>query len=288
MGGNCEAGASQGHLGDNPEADASQGHVGVSGDATGQAGEGQGVSPAPPTVIAAARSTIEIQRTRVRRSEQWATEWLLGPDGKELRQPSIVPILDGVPFGGSQNASGPNVATATSSSWSTIGDSGNPYYWVDPPASDEPVASVARHPSDDDDEVEREDPELEEDAIPPDRVAAMSIATPGWILSILRKAVRSKRPFPEELIMAHDINADFRPILYDHRWMRVLQDTMLYGYEAVYDGRKPTRNGGIDSRCRNRLGCRNRPHLIMTVNSHVVLPRICMKYQNTMIVCAVL
>ena len=24
----------------------------------------------------------------------------------------------------------------------------------------------------------------------------------------------------------------------------------------------------------------NRPHLIMTVNSHIVLPRICMKYQN--------
>ena len=29
----------------------------------------------------------------------WAAEWLLGPDGDVLRQPAMVPILDGVPYG---------------------------------------------------------------------------------------------------------------------------------------------------------------------------------------------
>ena len=153
----------------------------------------------------------------------------------------------------SKSGSSPNAATATSSSWSTIDSNDSPYYWVDPPASDEPVVSVARRPDDDDDdELEEEDPELEEDAIPPDRIAALNITTPEWILSILRKTVRSNRPFPREVVMAHDIQQDrIRPeperrlSKAPHPWMFVLQDTMLYGYEAVYDGRKPTAKGAL-------------------------------------------
>eukprot|EP01048_Picozoa_sp_COSAG05_P002204 COSAG05_NODE_85_length_20698_cov_35.370309_8_plen_172_part_00 len=50
--------------------------------------------------------------------------------------------------------------------------------------------------------------------------------------------------------MAHELSPGaaanvFKPSLYEHRWMRVLQDTMLYGYEAVYDGRKPTYKGAL-------------------------------------------
>ena len=52
--------------------------------------------------------------------------------------------------------------------------------------------------------------------------------------------------------MAHDIQQDrIRPeperrlSKAPHPWMFVLQDTMLYGYEAVYDGRKPTAKGAL-------------------------------------------
>ena len=41
----------------------------------------------------------------------------------------------------------------------------------------------------------------------------------------------------------------------------------------------------IESAAENRPLAENRPHLIMTVNSHTVLPRICMKYQNILIFC---
>ena len=55
--------------------------------------------PTPPTRVEAARAAVEILRTRRRRSENWAADWLRGEDGDYLRQPSIVPILDGVPYG---------------------------------------------------------------------------------------------------------------------------------------------------------------------------------------------
>ena len=88
---------------------------------------------------------------------------------------------------------------------STIdGGSDQPYYWVDPPAEERPVASVVQ-PQDDDEGQESEDPELEEDAIPPDRVAALRTNTLAWMSSILRKAIRSNRQFPRELVMAYDI-----------------------------------------------------------------------------------
>ena len=41
----------------------------------------------------------ELNFMKVAWSEMWAAEWLLGPDGDVLRQPAMVPILDGVPYG---------------------------------------------------------------------------------------------------------------------------------------------------------------------------------------------
>jgi hypothetical protein len=65
------------------------------------AGEDGGAAasvPPPLSADAAQRTWVEIQRTRVRRAELWAADWLLGEDGDELRRPSPVPILDGVPY----------------------------------------------------------------------------------------------------------------------------------------------------------------------------------------------
>jgi hypothetical protein len=66
--------------------------------APGPAAPGMGPPAAPPTRMQAARAEVEILRTRRRQGELWAADWLLSEDGEYLRQPSMVKILDGVPY----------------------------------------------------------------------------------------------------------------------------------------------------------------------------------------------
>ena len=77
-----------------------------------------------------------------------------------------------------------------------------PYYWVDPPEEEAPVRSALHAQAEDEDE-EEDDPELEEDAIPPDLPISARYSksndVPEWVLSMLRKAKRSTRSFPETL-----------------------------------------------------------------------------------------
>ena len=138
-----------------------------------------------------------------------------------------------------------DVKTAASSSWASFDKSvpDQPYYWVDPPEEEAPARSALHAQAEDEDE-EEDDPELEEDAVPPDLpISARSSKSndvPEWVLSMLRKAKRSTRSFPAEAwtSMAEAVStSDSSP------WLHLMRDTLLYCFEAVYDGNKSSTRG---------------------------------------------